>query len=104
MDELDKYCGRWNERTIQSANCDGEDDDPSCSRQYDLFVPNQICNHLDANSTYDGGLIPTVFAVHCQFCQPNDMHYWEIIADARTEHELKVGVSSLNNLEGTAEF
>ena len=27
------------------------------------------------------------------------IHYWEIIADARTEHELKVGVSSLNNLE-----
>ena len=32
------------------------------------------------------------------------IHYWEIIADARTEHELKVGVSTLNNLEGTAEF
>jgi hypothetical protein len=32
------------------------------------------------------------------------IHYWEIIADARTEHELKVGVSSLNTLEGTAEF
>jgi hypothetical protein len=22
------------------------------------------------------------------------IHYWEIIADARTEHELKIGVSS----------
>ena len=26
------------------------------------------------------------------------IHYWEIIADARTEHELKIGVSSVNDL------
>jgi hypothetical protein len=32
------------------------------------------------------------------------IHYWEIIADARTEHELKVGVSALNNLEQCPEF
>lgn len=23
------------------------------------------------------------------------IHYWEIVADARTEHELKIGVSSI---------
>jgi len=27
------------------------------------------------------------------------IHYWEIVADARTEHELKIGVSSINNME-----
>jgi hypothetical protein len=27
------------------------------------------------------------------------IHYWEIVADARTEHELKVGVSAINNIE-----
>ena len=28
------------------------------------------------------------------------IHYWEIVADARTEHELKIGVSSVNNMSG----
>ena len=27
------------------------------------------------------------------------IHYWEIVADARTEHELKIGVSSINKLD-----
>ena len=27
------------------------------------------------------------------------IHYWEIVADARTEHELKVGVSAIRNME-----
>lgn len=26
------------------------------------------------------------------------IHYWEIVADARTEHELKIGVSSVNDM------
>ena len=26
------------------------------------------------------------------------IHYWEIVADARTEHELKVGVSAIKNM------
>lgn len=29
------------------------------------------------------------------------IHYWEIVADARTEHELKVGVSSINTMEAS---
>lgn len=32
------------------------------------------------------------------------IHYWEIVADARTEHELKVGVSAINNIEDVAEY
>ena len=27
------------------------------------------------------------------------IHYWEIVADARTEHELKIGVSMINDME-----
>ena len=26
------------------------------------------------------------------------IHYWEIVADARTENELKIGVSAINDL------
>lgn len=32
------------------------------------------------------------------------IHYWEIVADARTEHELKIGVSSINTMEECAEY
>lgn len=32
------------------------------------------------------------------------IHYWEIIADSRTEHELKVGVSSINEMQQAAEY
>ena len=32
------------------------------------------------------------------------IHYWEIVADARTEHELKIGVSSINNMEDCKEY
>ena len=32
------------------------------------------------------------------------IHYWEIIADARTEHELKVGVSSTKELQRMKDF
>lgn len=32
------------------------------------------------------------------------IHYWEVVADARTEHELKVGVSAINEMEDSAEF
>ena len=32
------------------------------------------------------------------------IHYWEIVADARTEHELKIGVSKINNMEDCPEY
>ena len=32
------------------------------------------------------------------------LHYWEIIADARTEHELKIGVSSINDISQSQEY
>jgi hypothetical protein len=32
------------------------------------------------------------------------IHYWEIVADARTEHELKIGISGINNMEECAEY
>ena len=32
------------------------------------------------------------------------IHYWEIVADARTEHELKVGVSAINDMEKSTEY
>ena len=32
------------------------------------------------------------------------IHYWEIIADARTEHELKIGVSSINSMRDCEEY
>ena len=32
------------------------------------------------------------------------IHYWEIVADARTEHELKIGVSSVNEMNPSAQM
>ena len=32
------------------------------------------------------------------------IHYWEIVCDARTEHELKIGVSKINKMEDSSEF
>ena len=32
------------------------------------------------------------------------IHYWEIVADARTEHELKVGVSAIKDMDECPEF
>jgi len=32
------------------------------------------------------------------------IHYWEIVCDARTEHELKIGVSKINKMEDCNEF
>ena len=32
------------------------------------------------------------------------IHYWEIIADSRTEHELKIGVSAINDMQNSAEY
>mmetsp|Transcript_31589 Transcript_31589/g.48287 ORF Transcript_31589/g.48287 Transcript_31589/m.48287 type:complete len:172 (+) Transcript_31589:1193-1708(+) len=32
------------------------------------------------------------------------IHYWEIVADSRTEHELKVGVSKINDMEQSEEW
>ena len=32
------------------------------------------------------------------------IHYWEVIADARTEHELKIGVSSINTMRDCEEY
>lgn len=78
--DLKKFCGRRDGREIELSTCDPELHEKACNRQYDLFVPASVCQKLDANNTYTGGILPTVFAVHCQFCHPNDMYHWEVIA------------------------
>lgn len=42
-----------------------------------LFEPNYYFRTVVSNRPFSGGV-----------------HYWEIIADARTEHELKIGVTT----------
>ncbi|KAL3935459.1 MAG: hypothetical protein SGBAC_009019 [Bacillariaceae sp.] len=78
--DLKPFCGRRNGRQIALSSCDPELHEKSCDRQYDLFVPASVCKTMDSNNTYVGGLLPTVFAVHCQVCHANDMYHWETVA------------------------
>mmetsp|Transcript_2759 Transcript_2759/g.6465 ORF Transcript_2759/g.6465 Transcript_2759/m.6465 type:complete len:416 (-) Transcript_2759:73-1320(-) len=78
-EELKPFCGRRIARFIELGSCDPELHEKACDREYDLFVPASVCQHID-NHTYVGGVLPTVFAVHCQFCHANDMYHWETVA------------------------
>lgn len=78
--DLKQFCGKRKGRQIELSTCDPEVHEKACARDYDLFIPASVCQNMDSNNTYVGGLLPTVFAVHCQFCHADDMYHWETVA------------------------
>lgn len=75
-EELAGFCGKRVTRTHVVKGCNEEDQEEGqqCDRQYELFVPKAACGKEDV------GILPLVFAVHCQFCHVTDMVHWQTVA------------------------
>lgn len=57
-------------------------------------MPKEIKYTVDKRSIYlkeDDYVFRTVYG---SICFNEGIHYWEIVADSRSEHELKIGVSA----------
>ena len=67
-------------------------------------LPKEVKMSEDDRSLYlqeDDYLFRTVYS---NIAFNEGIHYWEIIADARSEHELKIGVSSQKMVNQKAAF
>jgi poly(3-hydroxybutyrate) depolymerase len=71
-EDLTGFCGRRVTRDYPIKDCDQEQD-KLCNRKYELFFPRAACEQ-------DIGILPLVFAVHCENCHANDMFHWQTVA------------------------
>jgi poly(3-hydroxybutyrate) depolymerase len=71
-EELTGFCGKRVTRDYFVKDCNQEQE-KQCNRKYELFIPKAACQQ-------DIGILPLVFAVHCQDCHVNDMVHWQTVA------------------------